>query len=329
MARLILDSGSQRSYITCKTRDALALPTRHTQRMAIKTFGSEREEEHQCDVVKVALNTEKGKVLKLHLFVVPLICEPLTNQTIDLCQDKYQHLARLRLADSCDGGDMPIDILVGSDYYWEIATDNVVRGKKGPTAMYTKLGWVLSGPTDSPVHHSSSVNIVTSHILTVDAMLPVEEELDSTLKKFWELESLGIGDDKSVLEEFSDKITFKGGRYEVSLPWKETHSVLPDNRILSVKRLHGLLHRLSQCPSVFREYDALIKDQLKKGIVEVVDEQARPAGEVHYIPHHAVIRKDKETTKLRVVYDASARTDGPSLNECLYAGPKFEHWTSF
>lgn len=46
--------------------------------------------------------------------------------------------------------------------------------------------------------------------------------------------------------------------------------------------------------------------------------------EVHYLPHHPVIRRDKSTTKLRVVYDASAKTSGLSLNDCLNPGPKFD-----
>ena len=35
------------------------------------------------------------------------------------------------------------------------------------------------------------------------------------------------------------------------------------------------------------------------------------------------IKHEKETTKLRVVYDASAKSTGSSLNECLHNGPKF------
>ena len=68
----------------------------------------------------------------------------------------------------------------------------------------------------------------------------------------------------------------------------------------------------------------MIKEQLSKGIIEQVD-KSEPSvhGATHYIPHHAVIRQDKQTTKLRVVYNASAQGDGPSLNDCLYAGPKF------
>ena len=76
--------------------------------------------------------------------------------------------------------------------------------------------------------------------------------------------------------------------------------------------------------SVLQEYDATIRDQLSRGIVEVVDsEEDKSANVTHYIPHHAVIRQDKETTKLRIVYDASARGEGPSLNDCLCTGPKF------
>ena len=29
---------------------------------------------------------------------------------------------------------------------------------------------------------------------------------------------------------------------------------------------------------------------------------------VHYIPYHAVIRRDRSTTRLRIVYDASAKS---------------------
>ena len=78
-------------------------------------------------------------------------------------------------------------------------------------------------------------------------------------------------------------------------------------------------------PDVLTQYDGVIQDQLNKGIIEPVTNDASlpPIGKVHYIPHREVIRTDKETTKLRVVYDASshAEKDLPSLNNCLYAGP--------
>lgn len=40
-----------------------------------------------------------------------------------------------------------------------------------------------------------------------------------------------------------------------------------------------------------------------------------------YIPHHPVLTRDKAAIKLRVVYDAFARSNGVALNDCLYTGP--------
>ena len=47
--------------------------------------------------------------------------------------------------------------------------------------------------------------------------------------------------------------------------------------------------------------------------------------EVHDLPHHAVIQRDRETTKLRIVYDGSAKPPEPtnSLNDCLETGPNY------
>ena len=67
----------------------------------------------------------------------------------------------------------------------------------------------------------------------------------------------------------------------------------------------------------------MIQEQLAKGIIEPVDSNEVTTNLVHYLPHHGVVCTDNATTKLRIVYDASSKTSGPSLNECLYKGPKF------
>ena len=43
----------------------------------------------------------------------------------------------------------------------------------------------------------------------------------------------------------------------------------------------------------------------------------------HYLPHHPVVTPSKSTTKVRIVYDASAKAgrDVKCLNDCLYLGP--------
>ena len=135
-------------------------------------------------------------------------------------------------------------------------------------AVQTTLGWVLSGPAGTTGQRKSTVSLVTTHTLRVEGV--TNKELDTTLRSFWELESLGIQSPNTdpVSDQFASTVQMKSGRYEVSLPWREYHDPLPDNYDLSRKRLYGLLRRLKQNPTILREYNAIIHDQLDKGIAD-------------------------------------------------------------
>ena len=105
---------------------------------------------------------------QLSLFTVPLICEPLSCQPVSLCQDRFEHLTHLDLADYTDGSSpLEVDVLVGLDHYWDLASGEVRRGQSGPVAVDTKLGWVLSGPA-IPVDQSESSTSLLTHALHVD-----------------------------------------------------------------------------------------------------------------------------------------------------------------
>ena len=69
----------------------------------------------------------------------------------------------------------------------------------------------------------------------------------------------------------SKAATYRPDRYKVHLPWKK----LPDNYELSIiKQLNNLFKCLSQYPEILKEYDSVFKEQLKNGIVEVVEKPA-------------------------------------------------------
>ena len=64
------------------------------------------------------------------------------------------------------------------------------------------------------------------------------------------------------------------------------------------------------------EYDKIIKQYINDTTTSF------DFRSVHYLPHRAVVRQNRDTTKVRIVFDASAHVDNePSLNDVLYSGP--------
>jgi len=64
---------------------------------------------------------------------------------------KYPQLCDLDLADP--PGEV-IDLLVGSDHYWNIVGEEIIHTDGGPIAVSSKLCWLLSGPLVSPHSHA-------------------------------------------------------------------------------------------------------------------------------------------------------------------------------
>ena len=97
---------------------------------------------------------------------------------------------------------------------------------------------------------------------------------------------------------------------------------LPTNYKLNQSQLHGQLKKLRKEPEKLRTYDDIIQEQIREGIVEKED-RSSPFEQVHYLPHHPVLRKNAVTTKMRIVFNASAkaRKRALSLIDCLHTGP--------
>ena len=93
-----------------------------------------------------------------------------------------------------------------------------------------------------------------------------------------------------------------------------------DNILQSVWELESL--GIKDLEFLLQEYNATFAQQLQSGIIELVPEAQEKLQASFYLPHHGVVRQDKETTKLRIVFDGSAKTKSNfSLNDCLAKGP--------
>ena len=325
--KILFDCGSQRSYLTDSLKSRLSLKPTRTETLQLNTFGERNFRKQKCDVVTLHLESCNDETVDVSVLSFPAICSPLPTK-VDA--SSYPHLQGLQLADCSDSQDST-DVLIGSDYYWDFVTNEIVRGDFGPTAINSKFGWLLSGPAEFA---TSSETTVTNLIISGNSnglFDHTQDPLIDTLKQFWETESIGIKGELECEQSsdcFNGNVRFNGERYEVELPWKENRPVISSDYDLCVDRLKSLQRRLLKDPELIQEYHRIIEDQISQGIVEKVPAEQSEVNEgetVHYLPHHGVIRRDRETTKLRIVYDGSAKPPGRnhSLNDCLQTGPNY------
>ena len=259
------------------------------------------------------------------------VCKPLSGQNINLAKASFPHLQGISLADDKNYGSRgKIDILIGADHYWNFFNKCVIQGENGgPVALGSIFGFILSGPIYANRENFESscmtVGTIETHSLKISAeQVNNERGLLSELRKFNDLETIGINskdaNERDVFSDFSEQIDFVNNRYQVRLPFKENHLQLTDNYELSRNCVFSMRKKFKGNKELLHEYNNLIEKHIDQGVIE----EAGPiseAGVSHYLAHHVVINENSSTTRLRVVFGASFKTEGPSLNDCLSTGP--------
>ena len=318
----LFDTGSDRTYISQEAIERVGAKRVNQISLAYASFGSDtvsRTEDRNVHAVKVS-GIEGGGEMEIQATAIPIICAPVTQPSVPTKLLSGVHGRNLVSVKS--GKKIKIDLLIGLDHYWKFMTGEIKFLSTQLVAQKSTLGWVLSGCVPS-----REVSVGNSVQLFCRGVKGQPEEA----KNFWDLETIGIrthtpvSDKDQVLREFEDRISYTGTRYQVSLPWKEGGKErIVENKGLAMKRLNSLTARLDKDPELSDRYHGVIDEMWKEGIIEEVENDVHTdsTNPVYYLPHHPVVKEASVSTKIRPVFDASAKSyNRVSLNDCMEVGP--------
>ncbi|XP_072400515.1 uncharacterized protein [Diabrotica undecimpunctata] len=333
VARILLDQGSQTSFCTEQFAEQLNLKPIDAK-LQIRGIAEKASVSNKMLKLRLTTLNNKNKFnIKCH--ILPKITGDLPQLRIN--KDK------LRLPENCSLADIEfnipgrVDILLGADYAYDILLEGIVRlGKNLPILQNSKFGHILCGsvPRYALTDANSFVACVNNVHSTFSLHSNTESSLEKYVKKFWELESIPeVMMDRTqdeVLEEHFQKntIILQDGAYQVTLPENDQIKDLGSSRCQAEKRFRALENKFRTAPEAFLEYKQVIQEYIDSGHVEKVEtrENSQEYKNVHnvqkyYMPHFAVIKTESSSTKVRVVFDCSAKTNtGLSLNDVLYKG---------
>ncbi|CAD7085157.1 unnamed protein product [Hermetia illucens] len=209
-------------------------------------------------------------------------------------------------------------MLIGADIYWSIVKDDFKRITDNLVAIDTIFGWTLQGPISTQGTSVTSTNLNVGVI--EDNSL---ESLVDRIERLWVVDDITSNHHKLQVDDIIEKHIRKNGtRYEASLLWRNDKCTIDNNRGGALKGLRRSLVKLSEDPEKLRQYDEIIWEMISSGVAEICDEAEKTNERTYFMPHRPVYREERETTKMRIVFNASARSGGnPSLNDLLWSGP--------
>lgn len=316
--RAVLDSGSQVNFISRRLFKVLNLSSRKAG-MPISGIGGGRVISSSVTDVSVSSRVNDFS-MNLLCHVLPTIMDGLPRCPVATEKMHFPRELTDKLADPEFATAGTVDLLIGGGSFYDILEANRVSvGVDTVKLQDSKFGWIVTG------------EVKTVCLLGTGS---VGEELEAELKSLngWDENMYGRSSkgNKKCQEEEQARQYFltttqrdnMDGRFVVRLPMKGEVQDVGSTITMARARFLNVERKLQRDEPLRLEYIKFMKEYLELGhMEEVVKEEIIPE-HACYLPHHAIVRSTSLTTKVRVVFDASARgSNGQSLNDILLCGP--------
>ena len=319
-----MDSGSTQTMMS--KRFASKLNLKGTKRLIsfVVAGGNENKEESKYYDIDITSVDKTKEVYNVGCYELKQPCAPASQISKDLLLQQ-EHLRHIIPQIYCEGG--KVDILIGTDLpVAHVDIQTISGGSNDLTAKRSVFGWTIVGKFPGSNQKQSTITI--NSIFKTD-------NVEFNLAKYFETEAIGIKPSQECVCTDNEKTESafirhvqqytsraEDGRIEIKMPWKKGHPSLPNNRPAAEKRLIQLEKKLSKSSQKLEQYNKEIELLVEMGFVKkLCKEEVNLDGPAWYLPHQAVEKPERETTKLRLVFDSAAQYKGICLNDALEKGP--------
>lgn len=211
---VLLDSGSQRSFVTEDLAKSLELSKLESEKLSISTFVTEKSRTFLTTLCQLGIKLVNGNAKIVNVSTAPRLTGNI--RTIHVNSEDIAILQNQNVL-TLDSKVKQPQILLGVDVVLElIYGSEIVALPSGFALIKSPLGILVAG-TGKTAEACLALTDVPVMVSTLD------DQLDRILQQFWKLESIGVVDSPDLTEadaalrQFEDSIKWTKGRGQLSL----------------------------------------------------------------------------------------------------------------
>lgn len=317
-ARALLDSGSQSNFITTDLCEKLKL---RKQSFHLPVSGINETVTKISHLVNTIIQSRTSSYkINLSFLILDKITGNLPTVTVNVNQ--FVVPTNVHLADENFYSPSKIDLLLGASIFFDLLCIGQIRiNNNFPIIQKTKLGWIITG--NLPFQTIQKQENLTVCSLAINS-------LQDQLRQFWEIENIEVKkrysqEEEECEREFLESVKRnENGQFVVPLLTKSNLTNLGDSYQTALNRFKYLERKLEKDLKLKTYYTDFMEEYKHLGHMAIINETEKLDFN-YYLPHHGILKEDSVTTKLRVVFDGSAKTTSNiSLNDCLKVGPTIQ-----